>query len=225
MDMNDFFFGSTASHEPTYMQAHRYQLSHAAPYYAADTSELSLPYSSSRSDYYSDSINGMHVVELLVPMCCTKCEEKVKEQLMAVEGVYQVFCDYRSQRGSLVTVTGYADPQRVLKKARKVKKGSELIWSRGAACTANSYNSRSSSHAATGAADDPNFPKYNENLLNSVDDDQYEISDNTVYRVSCTQKVSSNNHKQHFFRPIYEEAVSFHQGMSSTHLQHYLNYN
>jgi copper chaperone CopZ len=166
----------------------------------------------------------MHVVKLLVPMCCTKCEEKVKEQLMAVQGVHQVFCDSRSQRGSLVIVTGCADPQRVLKKARKVKKGSELIWSRGPVYTANSYNSRSSSHAAI-AADDPNFPKYNENLLNGVDDDQYENSDNTVYRVSCTQKVSSNNHKQHFFRPIYEEAVSFHPGMSSTHLQHYLNYN
>lgn len=64
------------------------------------------------------------VVELLVPMCCTKCEEKVRENMLELEGVQGVIVDPTTQR---VTVTGFVDPLRTLKKARKVKRDSQLL--------------------------------------------------------------------------------------------------
>jgi len=60
-------------------------------------------------------------------MCCSKCEEKVQEELLELDGVYQVFCDQGSER---VTVRGYADPFEALKKVKRVKRKSEF-WNAG----------------------------------------------------------------------------------------------
>jgi len=57
-------------------------------------------------------------------MCCTKCEEKVRESLLELEGVQGLVVDPTTQR---VTVTGFVDPLRTLKKARTVKKDSQLL--------------------------------------------------------------------------------------------------
>lgn len=67
---------------------------------------------------------GLPVLELKVPLCCSKCEEKVREELEDLEGVRDVFTDLYNQR---VTVTGYVDPFRALKKVRKVKKKSDFV--------------------------------------------------------------------------------------------------
>lgn len=84
------------------------------------------------SSYFSDSIRGYghggygqhaSVVELLVPMCCTKCEEKVNENMLELRGVQGVMVDLQRQR---VVVTGFVDPLKALKAARKVKKDSQL---------------------------------------------------------------------------------------------------
>ena len=66
------------------------------------------------------------VIELMVPMCCDKCKEKVEEELGEVEGVESVYCDQNNDR---VTVTGSnIDTDRCLVKAeRAVKKKCELI--------------------------------------------------------------------------------------------------
>jgi len=66
------------------------------------------------------------VIELLVPMCCDKCKEKVEEELGEVEGVQSVFCDQDHDR---VVVRGSnIDTDRCLVKAeRAVKKKCELI--------------------------------------------------------------------------------------------------
>ena len=64
------------------------------------------------------------VVQLLVPMCCTKCEEQVREIMAEMEGVQGVVVDPTTQR---VMVTGFVDPLRTLKKARKVKRDSQLL--------------------------------------------------------------------------------------------------
>ncbi|CAN5963866.1 unnamed protein product [Sphagnum jensenii] len=64
------------------------------------------------------------VVEMIVPMCCTKCEEKVKESLLEMEGVEQVKTDQYNHR---VTVTGFVDPIRVLKRVKKIKRGSDFM--------------------------------------------------------------------------------------------------
>jgi copper chaperone CopZ len=67
---------------------------------------------------------NLPVLELRVPMCCEKCREKVKEELEELEGVQSVICDQYNQR---VTVTGFVDPLRALKKVKKVKKKSEFF--------------------------------------------------------------------------------------------------
>lgn len=88
-------------------------------------------YSSNQPSYVVMSESGRayygrrpRVVELLVPMCCTKCEEKVRESLVSLEGVQRVLVNPSTQ---LVTVTGFVDPLRALKKVRKVKKNSQLL--------------------------------------------------------------------------------------------------
>jgi hypothetical protein len=65
------------------------------------------------------------VLELLVPMCCPKCEEKVYEEMMELRGVQGVMVDQQAQR---VIVHGFVDPMKALKKAKKVKRDSQ-IWS------------------------------------------------------------------------------------------------
>jgi copper chaperone CopZ len=57
-------------------------------------------------------------------MCCEKCKEKVQEELEDMEGVRTVVCDQLHQR---VTVAGFVDPLRVLKRVKKVKKKSEFF--------------------------------------------------------------------------------------------------
>ena len=76
---------------------------------------------------------NLPVLELRVPMCCEKCREKVKEELEELEGVRGVICDQYNQR---VTVTGFVDPLRALK---KVKKKSEFF-------NAGSYIDQYSTH-------------------------------------------------------------------------------
>jgi copper chaperone CopZ len=77
---------------------------------------------SSRRDASSDS----SVIEFMVPMCCNKCKEKVKEELSEVEGVESVRCDPPNSR-VIVTGDDSIDVERCLKKAeRAVKKKCEV---------------------------------------------------------------------------------------------------
>lgn len=71
--------------------------------------------------------SGGSVIELMVPMCCAKCKEKVQEELIEVDGVETVRCDPPNSR---VIVTGdrFIDIDKCLKKAeRAVKNKCELI--------------------------------------------------------------------------------------------------
>jgi copper chaperone CopZ len=65
-------------------------------------------------------------LELKVPLCCQRCEERVKESLLDMDGVEGVLCDQSNQR---VTVKGNVQPQRVLKRVKKIKKRSDF-WMR-----------------------------------------------------------------------------------------------
>lgn len=78
------------------------------------------------------------VVELLVPMCCTKCEEKVRESMFEMEGVQGVLLDPSTQR---VRVSGFVDPVRTLKKVRKVKRDAQLLSSGDREPPYSSYSS------------------------------------------------------------------------------------
>jgi len=67
-------------------------------------------------------------LELLVPMCCAKCEEKVYEEMMELRGVQGVMVDREAAR---VIVHGFVDPHKALRRAKRVKRDSQ-IWNSGA---------------------------------------------------------------------------------------------
>ncbi|CAI0429017.1 unnamed protein product [Linum tenue] len=66
----------------------------------------------------------MQTVELKVRMDCDGCELKVKNALSSLSGVKSVEINRKQQK---VTVTGFAEPQKVLKKAKSTGKRAE-IW-------------------------------------------------------------------------------------------------
>ncbi|CAK9862914.1 unnamed protein product [Sphagnum jensenii] len=74
---------------------------------------------------FSRSGRYLQYIELNVPMCCTKCQEKVREELLDMEGVHSVLCDQQSQRVT-ITASNYVDPLRVLRKVKRIKKKSEF---------------------------------------------------------------------------------------------------
>lgn len=61
---------------------------------------------------------------LSVPMCCDKCVLKVRRALLELEGVRDVVCDQYRQ---LVTISGDVDPEKALRRVRRVKKRS-MFW-------------------------------------------------------------------------------------------------
>lgn len=58
--------------------------------------------------------------DLMVPMCCARCVDQVRDALLAMGGVLDVLCDARNQR---VTVTGCLEPAQALKQVRRVQNG------------------------------------------------------------------------------------------------------
>ncbi|KAJ6804638.1 heavy metal-associated isoprenylated plant protein 23-like [Iris pallida] len=84
--------------------------------------------------YFSDLLGGsghkhkkrkqLRTVELKVRMDCDGCELKVKKALSSMKGVQKVEINRKQQR---VTVTGYVEANKVLKKAESTGKKAE-IW-------------------------------------------------------------------------------------------------
>jgi copper chaperone CopZ len=85
----------------------------------------------------------MQTYEFRVPMCCPKCEEKVREELSELEGVYEVFADQLSER---VAVTGFVDPFQALKKMKRVKKKSQFWGGSSSPSPKSSHPKKFSSH-------------------------------------------------------------------------------
>ncbi|XP_073394283.1 uncharacterized protein [Physcomitrium patens] len=56
-------------------------------------------------------------------MCCTRCEDQVRDALYALRGVEGVVCDLYNQR---VTVAGYLEPALALQQLRRVKNGASF---------------------------------------------------------------------------------------------------
>lgn len=63
------------------------------------------------------------VLEMQVPLCCDGCEKKVREALEDLSGVKEVITD---RENNLVSVTGFVDPLKALRKVKKVKPRSDL---------------------------------------------------------------------------------------------------
>jgi copper chaperone CopZ len=60
---------------------------------------------------------------LHVPMCCDKCVEKVRKALEDLDGARDVVLDQYNQ---LVTIYGDVDPEKALRRVRRVKKRSKF---------------------------------------------------------------------------------------------------
>ncbi|KAL0654493.1 hypothetical protein Bca4012_097184 [Brassica carinata] len=79
------------------------------------------------SDYLHSKITNikckMTTIEMRVHMDCVGCESRVKSALQKMRGVDEVEIDMVQQK---VTVTGYADQKKVLKKVRKTGRRAEL---------------------------------------------------------------------------------------------------
>ncbi|KAM1052725.1 hypothetical protein ACFX2I_000270 [Malus domestica] len=85
-------------------------------------------------EYLSDLVNNsgykhkkkkqLQTVELKVRMDCDGCELKVKNALSSLTGVKSVEINRKQQK---VIVTGYVEPNKVLKKAKSTGKRAE-IW-------------------------------------------------------------------------------------------------
>ncbi|KAA8519668.1 hypothetical protein F0562_013887 [Nyssa sinensis] len=65
----------------------------------------------------------MTIVELRVHMDCPGCERKIKKALQKLDGVDEIDIDMDTQK---VTVTGWADRNKVLKTVRKTGRTPEL---------------------------------------------------------------------------------------------------
>ncbi|KAI5080757.1 hypothetical protein GOP47_0003940 [Adiantum capillus-veneris] len=62
-------------------------------------------------------------VELLVRMDCRGCERTIRKALFKLKGVENVEVDFEQQK---VTVTGYVDQMKVLRRVRKTGKAAEF---------------------------------------------------------------------------------------------------
>ena len=71
------------------------------------------------------AVPELRTFDLMVPMCCARCEDQVRDALFALRTVGNVDCDAPNQR---VTVTGCLEPAHALKQVRRVKNGATL-WS------------------------------------------------------------------------------------------------
>ncbi|KAG0600491.1 hypothetical protein M758_11G038500 [Ceratodon purpureus] len=70
------------------------------------------------------NVVNVQTVHFMVPLCCEKCESRVKEQLLDLDDVQRVTCDQWSQK---VTVTSSIAADRLLKRLQKIKKRS-TFW-------------------------------------------------------------------------------------------------
>lgn len=123
MQMNEFFY---RGNEPHWLKNDERQRPHG---YAADFDHPS-------------SGRSLPTYEFKVPMCCGKCEEKVREELSEMDGVYEIFADQLSER---VTVAGFIDPFQALKKMKRIKKKSKF-WNGRVAAQNSSYRDDRSSY-------------------------------------------------------------------------------
>ncbi|XVF43656.1 hypothetical protein PTKIN_Ptkin02bG0058200 [Pterospermum kingtungense] len=88
----------------------------------------------SLSDYISDFITVhskrkkrkvMQTVEIKVKMDCDGCERRVKNAVSSMKGVKSVDVNRKQSR---VTVSGYVEPNKVLKKVRSTGKKRAEFW-------------------------------------------------------------------------------------------------
>jgi copper chaperone CopZ len=79
---------------------------------------------------------NMQTLHFMVPLCCEKCEDKVKNQLLDLDDVQRVTCDQWKQK---VSVTSTIAPEKLLARLQKLKKRSTL-WPQQVAGAVKVFN-------------------------------------------------------------------------------------
>ncbi|XP_027109673.1 heavy metal-associated isoprenylated plant protein 29-like [Coffea arabica] len=124
----------------------------------------------------------MTIVEMRVHMDCPGCESKIKKALRKLDGVDNVDVDMGMQK---VTVTGYADQEKVLKTVRKTGRLAEL-WPFPYNPEYHDFNYAYYSHYYRNPA--TNF---------SVNPENYFASEATVFTKHDKYSFSSYNYEVH----------------------------
>ena len=166
------------------------------------------------ADYHGDNYNGrnrMPTIELMVPMCCTKCEDQVRAVLLAMEGVRDVVTDPYTQR---VIVTGYAvDPMRALRQVKHVNENAAL-W-RDLSSTRNDLNEDDivyhRRYSQSGSSRSPR-DQYSKQTLRGAALDSGIPSNNVSYTTSHCPGHAGSTSATHFVFPApdHVERVEFH---------------
>ena len=163
-------------------------------------------------EYYSDFDYGYKgayggysqapVVELMVPMCCTKCEEKVRENMLELHGAQRVMVDLEGQR---VAVTGFVDPMKALKAAQKVKRDSQFwtgvpLYSSPSRGVRDFFKSPFKHHSV-------NSRRLYSGQLNLADSSystsRYEYGGAPLYRSSSYNRYMPSYNEQFYYGPEY----------------------
>nr|XP_024369883.1 heavy metal-associated isoprenylated plant protein 30-like [Physcomitrium patens]PNR57098.1 hypothetical protein PHYPA_004091 [Physcomitrium patens] len=105
MSMQEMFYGGS---EPAFFV----QYGRQAPLTYSHVNDIQVPKPSRQVECIT--------FDLMVPMCCIRCEDQVRDALYALRSVQSVLCDAYNQR---VTVSGYLEPAQALKHLKRVRKG------------------------------------------------------------------------------------------------------
>lgn len=117
----------------------------------------------SRSSKYYTAPSRPTSMVFHVPLCCESCVEKVRKSLSKDEGIEAVDVDMSKSK---VIVTGYLNPERVLRRIRRVKK-SATFWD-----SSYDYSTQSPySHTAEYDYTDPHVFDRNSSYSSSYYDD------------------------------------------------------
>lgn len=92
----------------------------------------------------------------MVPLCCGKCEDRVKEKLLDLDDVQGVTSDQWKQN---VSVTSTVAPEKLLKRVQKIKKRTTFWLQQGQAGAVQvPNNNQRPNQAANQFVNDENAP-------------------------------------------------------------------
>ncbi|XP_024358899.1 uncharacterized protein [Physcomitrium patens] len=82
------------------------------------------------------NVFGVQTLHFMMPLCCCKCEDRVREQLLDLDDVQRVACDQWNQK---VTVTSGLAPEKLLMRLQKIKKRT-TFWPQQSSDRAKVFN-------------------------------------------------------------------------------------
>jgi len=115
---------------------------------------------------------NMQTLHFMVPLCCQKCEDKVKDQLLDLDDVQRVACDQWKQK---VTVTSTIAPEKLLARLQKLKKRS-TFWPQQVAGAVKVFNGNQVNQQAQ---------QQQNNKSNNHNESQILVDENSLVQEDC----------------------------------------